>query len=147
MDHEHSEESRPCDHDDDVMCTHLFFDRTLNAHLARKRLQACMEGKQHWIFAITPECAPLLLKLCELCAERGAAGIDVLHLSPLPMAPALVCIPRDTLALDDLADLVDFSAASREAYERKDYIAITRLNTDVVNQALSNWINLDHLVN
>jgi hypothetical protein len=28
----------PCDHDDDVMCTHGFFDRTTATHLARLRL-------------------------------------------------------------------------------------------------------------
>jgi hypothetical protein len=144
MEHEPSEFS--CNHDADVMCTDSFFDKTLSAHLCRVRLHQLMDGKRHWVFAVTPECLPFLLRLKQLCAERDIDDVNVLHLNSLPMAPTLVCIPRDTLALDDLSDLVDVSAASREAYERKDYIAITRLNTDVVNQALSNWLYLDHLV-
>jgi len=70
----------------------------------------------------------------------------VLHLNSLLMAPVVVCIPRQQLDLDDLADMVDFSAASREVYESRDYITISTQNADVVNQAVSNWIQLDHLL-
>jgi hypothetical protein len=143
MDHEPSEPH--CDHDDDVMCPSRFFDKTTRAHLDRQRLNVCIAAKQHWIFAITPECGPLFLKLRELCLERGLDHLDILGV-PVPMLPILVCIPRDTLALADLTDLVDFSAASLEVYESKDYITITSLDTDVVTQALSNWIHLDHLL-
>jgi hypothetical protein len=147
MDHEHPERQHGCDHDDDVMCTHRFFDKTLRAHLDRQRLHTVMDAKRHWIFAITPECGPLFLKLQQLNAERGAMqDVEVLTLPTLPMAPILVCVPRDQLSLDDLADVVDFNRGSREVYESKAYITISTVNTDVVNQALSNWINLDHLL-
>jgi hypothetical protein len=145
MNHEAPERRHTCDHDDDVMCTSRFFDSTLRAHLDRQRLHEYMDTKRHWIFAITPECGPLFLKLRELCAERGIEDLDILAV-PLAIMPIFVCIPRDQLSLDDLTDFVDFSAASREAYESKNYITITSLNTDVVTQALSNWINLDHLL-
>jgi hypothetical protein len=145
MDYEPSKPQHPCDHDDDVLCASRFFDRTLRAHLDRQRLQRCIDAKRHWIFALTPECGPLFLRLRELCEARGIEDLDILGV-PLTMLQILVCIPRDKLALDDLADLVDFSAASREVYESKDYITITSLNLDVVNQALSNWIHLDHLL-
>jgi hypothetical protein len=128
------------------VCPSHFFDRTLRTYLDRQRLHTCIDGKQHWIFALTPECGPLFLRLRELYAERGGEKIDILNLA-LPMMPIFVCIPRDTLDLDDLTDLVDFSAASREVYERKDYITMTSLNADLVAQALSHWLQLDHLVN
>jgi len=146
MDHEPSERRRTCDHDDDVMSTSRFFDQTLRAHLDRQRLNAYIEAKRHWIFAITPECGPLFLKLRELCVERDIEDLDILGV-PLAMMPILVCIPRGKLSLDDLDDLVDFSTASREVYESKDYITITSLNVDAVTQAVSHWITLDHLLN
>ena len=144
MDHEPSE--RRCDHDDDVMCTDRFFDQTLTAHLCRVRLKQFIADKRHWVFAVTPECLPFLLRLKELCAEHDIDDVNVLHLNSLPIAPLLVCIPRHQLSLDELAEVADFSAGSREAYERQPYIAISHLNSEVVNQAVSNWINLDHLL-
>jgi hypothetical protein len=145
MDYEPPEHCGPCDHDDDVMCTHRFFDKTTRAHLDRQRLHACMASKQHWIFAITPECGALFLRLRQLCLERGVEALDILGV-PLPMLPILVCIPRETLDLDDLTDLIDFSAASREVHESRDYIIITSLKTEVVTQALAHWVNVDHLL-
>ena len=47
---------RECDHDDDVMCTHTFFDRDTATHLTRKRLAKLIKAKTHWIVAVTPEC-------------------------------------------------------------------------------------------
>jgi hypothetical protein len=142
------DDERECDHDDDVMCASRFFDKTLCAHLDRQRLHAVVKAKKHWIFAITPECISVFLRLQQLHAERGAMqDLEVVTLPSLPMAPILLCIPRDKVFLEDLTDLVDFSKGSLEAYESKAYITITSLGTNALNQALSNWINLDHLVN
>jgi hypothetical protein len=147
MDHEPAGRRRPCDHDRDVMCPSRFFDQTLRTHLDRQRLHACMDGKTHWVFVVTPECTDLMQKLAELCVERcGAAGAPML-VTALPTMPMFVCFPRDQLALEELADFVDFSQASREDYERKDFITITSLNNHLLNQVVSTWINVDHLLN
>jgi hypothetical protein len=145
MDHEPNE--RQCDHDADVMCTHTFFDQTLSAHLCRVRLHQFIDGKRHWVFAVTPECRPFLLRLQQLCTERDIDDVNVLHLNSLPMQPLVVCLPRDQLALDDLTDVVDFSAGSREVYESQAYITITSLNVNLLEQAMSKWVNVDHLLN
>jgi hypothetical protein len=145
MDRERHEHHKKCEHDANVMCTNYFLDHTTHTHLDRQRLHAFIDGKQHWSFAITPECGSLFLRLRELCLAHDVENLDILVV-PLAMMPIFVCISRDKLALSDLTDLVDFNMGSREAYESKEYIAITSLNVDVINQALSNWIYLDHLL-
>jgi hypothetical protein len=147
MDHEYPEHQRQCDHDDGVMCTHHFFDKTLHEHLDRQRLHALIDGKQHWVFAVTPECNELFMKLTELCQERcGAEGASTL-ITLLPMLPILICFPRDKLALEELNDLVDFNRGSREYYEDRVFITITSEDADQLHQIVTHWINLDHLAN
>jgi hypothetical protein len=146
MDHEHPERRHTCDHDD-VMCHGHFFDKTLRAHLDRQRLHAFIDGKQHWVFVVTPECAGLIQKLSELCLERcGEEGAPVL-VTNLPLLPMFICFPRGKLALEELSDIVDFGMGSREVYESQDFITITSMGIDMLNRVVSNWMGMDHLVN
>jgi hypothetical protein len=147
MDHEPSEHPHQCNHDADVMCHSRFFDRTLRTHLDRQRLNALMDAETHWVFVVTPKCGELILKLHALYVERCEAEHVPVFMTMLPMMPMFICFPRDKLALDDLADLVNFTMGSSEAYESKDYIIMTSLNNDLVNQVVSQWISVDHLVN
>jgi hypothetical protein len=147
MDHEHPWRPSPCDHDDDVLCAHRFFDGTLRQHLDRRRLHAFIDGKRHWVFVVTPECLAVVRRLTELCAERcGEDGAPML-MTTLPMLPLFVCFPRDQLALEELADLVDFTQGSREAYEGRDFIVITTLNPPLLHRVVSQWVHVDHLLN
>jgi hypothetical protein len=148
MDREHPERGDQCDHDDDVMCTSRFFDKTLRAHLDRQRLCAIMDNKQHWVFAITPECTSVFLRLQQLHRERGAMrDVDVLTLPGLPMTPIFVCVPRDQLSLEDLGDVLDFNNGSRELYESMAFITVTTLDPKLLGEVASQWVHVDHLLN
>jgi hypothetical protein len=147
MDHESAGRRGPCNHDADVLCHRRFFDQTLRAHLDRQRLNAFIDGKQHWVFVVTPECLAVVQRLAELCVERcGEAGAPML-VTALPMLPMFICFPRDHLALDDLGDLVDFTRGSREVYESQAFIVITSLNQAALGRVVSQWIHVDHLLN
>jgi hypothetical protein len=56
-------EERECNHDDEVMCHHVFFDHTTRGHLARARFKAMLEAGTHWVIGVTPDCVSYAVRL------------------------------------------------------------------------------------
>jgi hypothetical protein len=138
----------PCDHDDDVMCTHTFFDRATNTHLARLRLMALIQAKTHWIVAVTPECASYIARLLMLHQEKVGDMMATLNLPNVKMSPVLCTLPRDQVSYDDITGVIGpIPGYSREVVEEKKWILLTSGDIDEGMAAIDRWIQHDHLLN
>jgi hypothetical protein len=139
---------RECDHDDDVMCPHTFFDRTTATYLARRRLIKLIRARTHWIVAVTPECQSYVWRLVALHQEKCGGMMATLCLHDIKFAPSLCTLPRDQVSYDDLVGVIGrIEGASREVVESKAWILITSQDMDVGLQAIDRWIATDHLLN
>jgi hypothetical protein len=138
----------PCDHDDDVMCTHTFFGRATATHLARLRLLAMIEAKTHWLVAVTPECGSYIARLLLLHSDKVGGTMATLHLPNVKMGPVVCTLPRDRVSFDDLVGVIgQIQGASREVIESRAYILLTSGDLDEGIAALDRWIKHDHLLN
>jgi hypothetical protein len=138
----------PCDHDDDVMCTHTFFDRATNTHLAPLRLVQMIQAKTHWIVAVTPECGSYVARLLMLHHDKCDGNIPTLDLPSVTMHPVLRTLPRDRVSYDDLIGVIGpIPGFSREVVEEKKWILLTSGDLDETMTAIDRWIRHDHLLN
>jgi hypothetical protein len=138
----------PCDHDDDVMCAHTFFDRTTATHLARLRLVKMLAARTHWIVAVTPECGSYIARLIMLHNEKVGGMMATLNLPNVAMHPVLCTLPRDQVSYDDLIGIIGpIPGYSREAVESKRWILLTSGDIDQGMAAIDRWIQHDHLLN
>jgi hypothetical protein len=144
MDYEEYEPPE-CDHDDDVQCTHLFFDKTTSAHLARRRLRNLMYARTHWLVAVTPDCAPYAVALNALHRERCGEAMTVVGMPDLSCQPALCALPRDRVSLDDLAEATQLQITA--SVEEMPWFLITYGDMAQITQAIGQWIGRDHLLN
>jgi hypothetical protein len=140
-------EDRECDHDDDVMCTHAFFDHTTRAHLARQRLKALLDAGTHWIIGMTPE-----LDLMGRAARLGAIhlrfcgeGIGVLHLPEIKAQPVLCTLPKEKVSLDDVLSVIGPLSTSRGVIESKPWILLTSSDVKACQEAVNRWIQVEPL--
>jgi hypothetical protein len=139
---------RECDHDDDVMCTHTFFDSSTATYLARQRLVKMIQARTHWIVAVTPECVSYAYRLFALHQEKCGGVMAVLRLYDIKFAPSLCTLPRDRVSYDDLIGVIGrIEGASREVVEAKAWILLTSQDMDLGLQAIDRWIATDHLLN
>jgi hypothetical protein len=134
-------------HDPEVMDNHQFFSRDVSTHLARKRLTDLFDAKTHWALAITPECMTLIWQLGQLHRERCGEGIDLLVLRSQPMRPIVCTLPRDQFTLDDILELIGPVPCSREVLEEKAWITLSSVEVEAVMDAVTTWVNVDHLLN
>jgi hypothetical protein len=138
----------PCDHDDDVMCTHTFFDRATATHLARLRLVAMIREKTHWMVAVTAECGSYVYRLVHLHQERVGDMMATLNLPNVKRHPILCTLPKDRVSYDDLIAVIGrIEGASREVVEGKAWILLTSGDMDEGMAAIDRWIQHDHLLN
>jgi hypothetical protein len=145
-----SEEYRPgpCDHDDDVMCTHTFFDRSTVAYLARLRLVNMIKAKTHWIVAVTPECGSYVYRLVTLHQEKCGGMMATLCLPNVKLAPTLCTLPKAQVSYEDLVGVTgQIQGASREVVEGEAWILLTSQDVDTGMAAIDRWIQHDHLLN
>jgi hypothetical protein len=139
---------RECDHDDDVMCPHTFFDRTTTTYLARRRLVKLIQAGTHWIVAVTPECLSYAYRLFALHQEKCGGTMATLRLHDIKRSPSLCTLPRDRVSYDDLIGVIGrIEGASREVVESKAWILLTSQDMDTGLQAIDRWIATDHLLN
>jgi hypothetical protein len=137
-----------CDHDDDVICPHAFFDRTTATHLARLRLLKLIKARTHWIVAVTPECISYAYRLFALHQEKCGGVMFTLRLHDIMFAPSLCTLPRDRVSYDDLIGVIGrIEGVSREVVESKAWILLTSQDMDLGLQAIDRWIQHDHLLN
>jgi hypothetical protein len=139
---------RECDHDDDVMCPHTFFDRTTATYLARKRLIKMIAAHTHWIVAVTPECISYAYRLAALHHEKCGGVMATLCLPDVKLAPSLCALPRDRVSYDDLVGVIGrIEGASREVVEGKAWILLTSQDMAVGMAAIDRWIRHENLLN
>jgi hypothetical protein len=137
-----------CDHDDEVMCTHTFFDQTTNRYLARRRLVKLIHARTHWIVAVTPECMAYAYRLGGLHQERCGDPMTYLVMRDLPMAPMLCTLPKAKVSYDDLIGVIgQIQGTSREVVEGKEWILLTSDDVEARMHAIDRWIATDNLLN
>jgi hypothetical protein len=139
---------RERDHDDDVMCTHAFFDRGTATYLARLRLIKMIKAHTHWIIAVTPECQSYVWRLVALHSEKCGGEMAALCLHDIKFAPSLCALPRDKVSYEDLIGVIGrIEGASREVVEGKAWILLTSQDMKVGMAAIDRWIQTDNLLN
>jgi hypothetical protein len=137
----------PCDHDDDVMRTHTFFDRATVTHLARLRLVAMIQAKAHWIVAVTPDCARFAASLSVLHYERCGPVMTIVGLRDLDCHPAMCVLPRDQVSLDDLVEAAQLEPTITADVDEAPWFLLTRGDTRQITHAIGEWIDKDNLLN
>jgi hypothetical protein len=135
-----------CDHDD-VQCTHLFFDDTTSAHLARRRLRHLMQARSHWIVGVTPDCAPYVVCLNMLHHERCGEAMTIVGLRDLDCHPAMCVLPRDRGSLDDLVEAIQIEPHANTSIDEMPWILLTRGDTREISRAIRERIYKDNLLN
>jgi len=140
-------EERECDHDDDVMCTHTFFDYTTKQYLARRRLKRLIDAGTHWIIGVTPQYVGHALGLEALHQQRCGEAMISMIIHDLHIHPLLCTLPKDQVALDEIIKAIGGIDTSREVIESKRWILLTSLNLDSSMQAIDHWITVDPLSN
>jgi hypothetical protein len=146
--HDEYEYPEECDHDDEVMCTHTFFDRTTATYLARRRLVKMIQARTHWIVAVTPECIPYVYRLLALHEARCGGEMATLCLHDSKLMPSLCTLPRDRVSYDDLIGVIgQIPGVSREVVEGKVWILVTCGDVDLGIAAIGRWIATENLNN
>jgi replicative DNA helicase len=137
-----------CDHDDDVMCTHTFFDRSMTMYLASRRLLKLLKARTHWIVAVTPECRSYAYRLAALHQQRCGGEMATLCLHDIKLAPSLCTLPKDQVSYDDLIGVIGrIEGESREVVEGRAWILLTSQDTNLGMAAIDRWIQTDNLLN
>lgn len=146
--HDDYEYPGECDHDDDVMCTHTFFDRSTATYLARKRLVKLIRVRTHWIIAVTPECLSYAYRLAALHEERCGEQMATLCLHDIKLSPTLCTLPKNKVSYDDLVGVIGrIEGASREVVEGRAWILLTSQDINIGMAAIDRWIQTDNLLN
>jgi hypothetical protein len=136
-----------CDHDDEVMCTHLFFDHTTRGHLARARFKDLLKARTHWVIGVTPDCASYALRLEMLHRQRCGEHMLTLCIHDLRLNPLMCLLPRDQLPLDAILHVLGGLNASREVIERQPWILLPSGDVEAHQQAINRWITVDAVLN
>jgi hypothetical protein len=131
-------EERDCDHDDEVMCNHVFFDNTMRGHMARARFRAMLQAKTHWVVGVTPDCVSRALHL-EMLHRQRCEDLDI-H-------PLMCLLPRDRFSLDDILQVIGVTDTSREVIESKSWILLSSGDVESHQEAINRWINVDPVLN
>jgi hypothetical protein len=136
-----------CDHDDEIMCHHVFFDQTTTAHLDRRRFRAMLEARRHWVIAVTPDCVFYALRLEMLHRQRCGVNMLTLCIHDLRINPLMCLLPRGQFSLDDILHVMGGIGTSREVIESKKWILLTSGDVDAYQEAINLWINVDAVLN
>jgi hypothetical protein len=140
-------EERACEHDDEVMCHHVFFDDTTRAHLARHRLKAILEARTHWVIGVTPDCVSYSLRLEMLHRQRCGERMLTLHINDLHIQPLMCLLPRDRFSLDDIMSVLGGINTSREVIESKQWLLLTSDDIEASQEAITRWVSIDAVLN
>jgi hypothetical protein len=147
MDEEY-EYPRECDHDDEVMCNHAFFDQATSRYLARRRMVKLIQAKTHWVVAVTPECMSYAYRLAALHQERCGDEMATLCLHDIKLMPHLCTLPKDKVSYDDLIRVIGrIEGASSEVVEERAYILLSSGDLEVGMAAIDRWIRTENLLN
>jgi hypothetical protein len=149
MDSEHYEhgEERECDHDDEVLCHHVFFDDTTRAHLARHRFRRIIAAGTHWIIGVTPDCWSYAVHLEMLHKQRCCEAMLTLCIHDLRLNPLMCLLPRDRVSLDDIIKAIGGLDTSREVIESQPWILLTSGDLDASREAIHLWVTVDAVLN
>jgi hypothetical protein len=138
---------RACEHDDEVMCHHAFFDDTTLSHLARHKFRRLLEARTHWVIGVTPDCISRALRLEALHQQRCGERMAAMHIQDLDIHPLMCLLPKDQVSLNDIMRIISDVKVSTEVIESKQWILLTSGDVDEYQRTIDRWITTDPVLN
>jgi hypothetical protein len=131
-----------------VMEPKRFLGHAVNVHMKRRHLTEIIARKEHWIFAMTSECAQTVLQLNRLHQERCGTPIEMVVACCLESGPAFFLFPKESLAYYEIGELLNIEVAdSKEQAEKMKYFVLSAQDPKPLDDILRVWLHQDHLLN
>jgi hypothetical protein len=141
---------RPYDQHEHESCMdpRHFLDHGVRVHQQRQALVDAFARKEHWIFAMCPDCRDVGMKLAYLYAARhDGEAITLVAPCCLEARPAFFLFPKKSLAFHEIGEILDIElAVSQDEAASQDYFMLTTQDPAPLSALLDRWLYQDHLL-